>query len=99
GRRRSGFGGCHGEARRGAESDAAAWRDVTRETPRMIRRDYHRASLEEQRIAKRRRRSQTKSIARSLDHLPAGKRAELAFVVELLRTSFDEAVSTRRASI
>ncbi|MDI1328318.1 MAG: HEPN domain-containing protein [Brevundimonas sp.] len=63
----------------------------------MIRRDYHRASFEEQRIAKRRRRSQTKGMARSLDHLPAGKRAELAFVVELLRTSFDEAISTRQA--
>lgn len=63
----------------------------------MIRRDYHRASFEEQRIAKRRRRSQTKGMTRSLDHLPAGKRAELAFVVELLKTSFDEAVSTRQA--
>lgn len=63
----------------------------------MIRRDYHRASFEEQRIAKRRRRSQTKGMTRSLEHLPAGKRAELAFVVDLLRTSFDEAVSTRRA--
>lgn len=63
----------------------------------MIRRDYHRASFEEQRIAKRRRRSQTKGMTRSLDHLPAGKRAELAFVVDLLKASFDEAVSTRQA--
>lgn len=63
----------------------------------MIRREYHRASFEEQRIAKRRRRSQTKGMTRSLDHLPAGKRAELAFVVDLLTTSFDEAISTRRA--
>ena len=63
----------------------------------MIRRDYHRASFEEQRIAKRRRRSQTKGMARSLDHLPAGKRAELSFVVEVLRQSFEDAISTRRA--
>src|SRR5690606_17033498 len=80
-----------------AQSGAVACLDSMRETPAMIRRDYHRASFEEQRIAKWRRRSQTKGMTRSLDHLPAGKRAELAFVAELLRSSFDEAVSTRRA--
>lgn len=65
----------------------------------MIRRDYHRASFEEQRIAKRHRRSQTKGMTRSLDHLPAGKRAELSFVVEVLRQSFEDAISTRRAEL
>lgn len=34
---------------------------------------------------------------RTLDHLPAGKRDELAFVVELLTSSFDEERSTRWA--
>ncbi|RZJ19734.1 MAG: nucleotidyltransferase domain-containing protein [Brevundimonas sp.] len=36
-------------------------------------------------------------MPRSLDHLPAGKRAELAFVVEVLTAGFDEERSTRWA--
>ncbi|MNR99295.1 Nucleotidyltransferase domain protein [compost metagenome] len=36
-------------------------------------------------------------MPRTLDHLPAGKRAELAFVVEVLTAGFDEECSTRWA--
>ena len=36
--------------------------------------------------------------ARSLGHLPAGKRGELAFVVEVLTAGFDEERSTRWAN-
>ena len=34
---------------------------------------------------------------RSLDHLPSLKRAELLRVVDVLKSSFAEAMSTRRA--
>ncbi len=36
-------------------------------------------------------------MPRTLDHLPAGKRAELAFVVEVLTAGFDEELLTRWA--
>ena len=36
-------------------------------------------------------------MKRSLDHLPEGKRRELAFVVELLRAGFAEAIAERKA--
>lgn len=61
----------------------------------MIRRDYDRAATEERRIAKLRRSSQSRGMARSLDHLPEGKRAELAVVTDLLRREFEAAVATR----
>jgi predicted nucleotidyltransferase/HEPN domain-containing protein len=61
----------------------------------MIRRDYDRAAAEEQRIAKLRRSGQSRSMARSLEHLPEGKRAELSLVADLLRREFDAAVATR----
>ncbi len=35
-------------------------------------------------------------MRKSLDHLPAGKRRELAFVVEVLTSAFNEAVASRR---
>lgn len=63
----------------------------------VIRRETKRASHEERRVAKARRRLQTGHMPRTLDHLPAGKRAELAFVVEVLSASFDEERSTRWA--
>lgn len=37
-------------------------------------------------------------MKKRLDHLPAGKRQELKFVVELLREGFAEAISTRTAA-
>lgn len=64
----------------------------------MIRRDYDRATAEEQRIAKLRESGQSRGMARSLDHLPEGKRAELALVADLLRREFAAAVATRSAA-
>lgn len=63
----------------------------------MIKREFSRAGREETQLAKRRSRRQTKAMPRSLNHLPAGKRAELAFVVEALTTSFDQERSKRRS--
>lgn len=63
----------------------------------MIRRDYSRAARVEGSLARRRASSNIGSMVRTLDHLPAGKRAELAFVVDVLRTAFDEERSTRQS--
>ena len=63
----------------------------------VIRREFNRGGKEEARLAKARSRRQTGRMPRSLDHLPAGKRDELAFVVELLTSSFDEERSSRWA--
>ena len=63
----------------------------------MIRREYNRALRTEGRVARRRANGDTKSMTRTLDHLPAGKRAELAFVVDVLRSTFDEERSTRQS--
>ncbi len=63
----------------------------------VIRRETKRGAHEERRVAKARGRRQTGRMPRTLDHLPAGKRAELAFVVELLTAGFDEERSTRWA--
>jgi len=63
----------------------------------VIRRETKRGAHEERRLAKARGRRQTGRMPRSLDHLPAGKRAELAFVVGLLTAGFDEERSTRWA--
>ncbi len=50
----------------------------------VIRREFNRGGKEEARLAKARSRRQTGPMPRTLDHLPAGKRAELAYVVDLL---------------
>jgi uncharacterized protein len=63
----------------------------------VIRRESKRGTHEERRLAKARSRRQTGHMPRTLDHLPAGKRDELAFVVELLTAGFDEERSTRWA--
>lgn len=63
----------------------------------VFRRELNRGGKEEARLAKARSRRQTGRMLRTLDHLPDGKRAELAFVVELLTTSFDEERSSRWA--
>lgn len=64
----------------------------------VIKRESKRASDEERRIAKVRKRHRGARMPQTIDHLPAGKQAELAFVVELLSKSFNEELSTRRAS-
>jgi predicted nucleotidyltransferase len=63
----------------------------------MIRREYSRSARAEGPLARRRASGDIGRMSRSLDHLPAGKRAELAFVVDVLRTSFDEERSTRQS--
>ncbi|CAM2963394.1 hypothetical protein EJ082_12875 [Brevundimonas diminuta] len=63
----------------------------------VIRRETKRAAHEERRVAKARGGRQTGRMPRTLDHLPTGKRAELAFVVEVLTAGFDEERSTRWA--
>lgn len=63
----------------------------------VIRREFNSAGREEARLAKTRSRRHTGRMPRSLDHLPAGKRDELRFVVEVLTESFDHERSTRWA--
>lgn len=63
----------------------------------VIRRELNSAGREEARLAKTGSRRQTGRMPRTLDHLPTGKRDELAFVVELLTAGFDEERSTRWA--
>ncbi|MBX9802005.1 MAG: HEPN domain-containing protein [Caulobacteraceae bacterium] len=63
----------------------------------VIRREFNSAGREEARLAKKRSRRQTGRMPRTLDHLPAGKRDELRFVVEVLTESFDQERSTRWA--
>ena len=63
----------------------------------VIKREFSRAGREEGRLANEAGRRHTAHMHRTLDHLPAGKRDELAFVVELLTSSFDEERSTRWA--
>ncbi len=65
----------------------------------MIRRNYSRAARAEGRVANLRASGDTAGMIRTLDHLPAGKRAELAFVVDVLRTSFDEERVTRQSPV
>lgn len=63
----------------------------------VIRREFNSAGREEARLAKKRSRRHTGRMPRSLDHLPAGKRDELRFVVEVLTESFDQERSARRS--
>ncbi|MDF0486497.1 HEPN domain-containing protein [Sphingomonas sp. H39-1-10] len=63
----------------------------------MIRRDYSRAQRTEGRVARGRSNGDTGRMNRTLDHLPAGKRRELAFVVDVLRETFAQECSTRQS--
>lgn len=63
----------------------------------VIRRETKCGAHEERRVAKARGRRQTGRMPRTLDYLPAGNRAERAFVVEVLTAGFDEERSTRWA--
>lgn len=64
----------------------------------MIRREYSRSAQAEGSLARRRTSGNIGRMSRSLDHLPAGKRAELAFAVDVLRTTFAEECATRNAA-
>lgn len=63
----------------------------------VIRREYHRAGREELRLAKRGSTGKTRRMKTSLDHLPTGKRRELAHVLDVLKDEFGKAISNRRA--
>lgn len=63
----------------------------------VVRREYHRAGREEVRLAKRSRNGKTRRMRNSVDHLPVGKRRELAHVVGVLTDEFTKAISNRRA--
>ena len=70
---------------------------VQRDSGMAIRRESNRGVREEARLGKLRSRGQSVSMSSTLEHLPDGKRAELAFVVELLVSSFNDERSTRWA--
>jgi predicted nucleotidyltransferase len=63
----------------------------------MIRREYSRAARAEGRLASARARGDDGTVKTSLDHLPPGKRAELTFVVDVLRESFASEITTRQS--
>jgi predicted nucleotidyltransferase/HEPN domain-containing protein len=65
---------------------------------KMIRREYSRAARAEDRVARARARGDDGLVKTSLDHLPPGKRRELAFVVDVLRETFAEECSTRSSA-
>lgn len=61
----------------------------------MIRREYSRAARSERRVARTDVRGDDTGMRTDLDHLPSGKRRELAFVVDVLRETFAEECATR----
>ena len=61
----------------------------------MLSHDHSRTARAERRLARGRGPRQTGRMRTSVDHLPAGKRRELAFVVEVLVEAFKREVSTR----
>lgn len=61
----------------------------------MIRREYSRAARAEAWVARIRVRSDDGLVKTSLDHLPEGKRRELALIVDVLRSTFAKECSTR----
>lgn len=63
----------------------------------MLRHDHNRVALAERTLARQRRAGDTGLMGKGLDHLPAGKRRELAFVTDLLREEFAKALSTRQS--
>lgn len=63
----------------------------------VIRREYHRAGREELRLAKRGGNGKTRRMKTSLDHLPMGKRRELAHVLDVVKDEFRKAIANRRS--
>jgi len=61
----------------------------------MLRRDHSRTARAERELARGRAPSDLRTMKTSLDHLPAGKQRELAFVVDVLKEEFAKEVSTR----
>jgi predicted nucleotidyltransferase/HEPN domain-containing protein len=65
----------------------------------MAKPEHHRAARAEEALAMRRAAGETAGMGNSIDHLPAGKQRELAFVVEVLQESFAEEVAKRSGSL
>jgi predicted nucleotidyltransferase/HEPN domain-containing protein len=63
----------------------------------MLRRDHSRTARAERALARSTPASDTRTMSKSLDHLPAGKRRELEFVVEVLTEAFAKVLSTRQS--
>jgi predicted nucleotidyltransferase/HEPN domain-containing protein len=61
----------------------------------MAKPEHHRAARAEEALAMRRAAGDTSAMGNSLDHLPAGKQRELAFVVEILKDEFAREVAKR----
>lgn len=64
----------------------------------MLARDFSRAARAERGLARKGRAGDRWVMRTSLDHLPAGKRRELEFVVQVLTEEFEKALSTRKAA-
>src|SRR5579875_1498398 len=63
----------------------------------MLNHDHSRTARREHRLASSPGARERGRMRRSLEHLPAGKRRELAFVTGVLTSAFAEAISTRKA--
>lgn len=63
----------------------------------MLKRDFCRTARVERSLARRPGSGDIWPMHRSLDHLPAGKRRELQWVVEVLREEFAKAIEGRKA--
>jgi predicted nucleotidyltransferase/HEPN domain-containing protein len=61
----------------------------------MAKPEHHRAARAEEALAMRRAAGDTSAMGNTLDHLPAGKQRELAFVVEILKGEFAKEVAKR----
>lgn len=61
----------------------------------MRKSDYSRATRAERDLARAKAPGDTGAMKTSLDHLPAGKQRELAFVVQVLTEAFAKEISTR----
>jgi predicted nucleotidyltransferase len=63
----------------------------------MLRRDHSRTARAERALARPGSASDTGTMSKSLDHLPAGKHRELEFVVEVITEEFAKVLSTRQS--
>lgn len=65
----------------------------------MAKPEHHRAARAEEALATRRAAGDTSAMANTIDHLPAGKQRELAFVVEILKEEFAKEVAKRSGQL
>ncbi|USQ94183.1 HEPN domain-containing protein [Caulobacter sp. RL271] len=65
----------------------------------MAKPEHHRAARAEEALATRRAAGETAGMGNTIDHLPAGKQRELAFVVEVLKEAFAAEVAKRSGAL